>query len=73
MSSSIAQAIATQTDPLAQTHVSGNARVTQLAYGPQTGDELVATATVVTGTGANASFSILLAHTTKGWVCAEFL
>ncbi len=47
-------------------------RIVSIAYGPPTGSEFAATATVTDGL-MRETFSFLMTHTRAGWVCGAFL
>lgn len=61
------------TDSLAGTQLpKGDVWLVTIAYGPPSGNELAATATV-TDTATRHTFSFLMVHTPRGWVCGAFL
>jgi hypothetical protein len=67
------QAIAQGTDSLAQTRIPRERAVLEsISYGPPTGGEFAATATV-TVPGQRETFSFLMVRSAAGWVCGAFL
>lgn len=60
-------------DSLAGTRLpKGDVRLVTIAYGPPSGNEFAATATV-TDTTTRPTFSFLMVHTPQGWACGAFL
>ncbi|MGO9954777.1 MAG: hypothetical protein ACLP50_02135 [Solirubrobacteraceae bacterium] len=73
MSSAAREAIAQGTDSLAQTRMPRErAGLESISYGPPSGGEFAATATV-TVAGRRETFSFLMVLTRAGWVCGAFL
>jgi hypothetical protein len=67
------QAIAQDTDSLAQTRMPrGHVLLASISYGPPSTGEFAAAATVRLA-GQRESFSFLMVHTQHGWVCGAFL
>ena len=68
-----ARSIVQDTDSLAQTRMGrGRAAVASISFGPPSGREFAATATVRVA-GRQETFSFLMVHTNRGWVCGAFL
>ena len=73
MGSAAGQAIAQHTDSLAQTRMPlGPVVLALISYGPLSGREFAATATVRVA-GRRETFSFLMVQTHRGWVCGAFL
>lgn len=73
MESDAAESIAQETDPLAQTRMPhGRAALASISYGPPSGREFAATATVRIA-GQPETFSFLMVKARDGWVCGAFL
>jgi hypothetical protein len=73
MGSAAGQAIVQDTDSLAQTQLPrGPAGLASIHFGPPSGREFAATATVRVA-GRRETFSFLMVHTNRGWVCGAFL
>jgi len=67
------QEITQGTDSLAGARlVKGGVRLVAIAYGPPSGNEFAATATV-TDITTRHTFSFLMVHTPHGWMCGAFL
>ena len=67
------QEITQGTDSLAGTQLpNGPVRLVAIAYGPASGNEFAATATVA-DTTSKQTFSFLMVHTPQGWACGAFL
>ena len=73
MTGAARQAIAQGTDSLAQTRMPRErAGLESISYGPPSGSEFAATATV-TVAGQRETFSFLMVRARAGWVCGAFL
>jgi hypothetical protein len=73
MESDAARSIAQDADSLAQTRMGrGQAALESISFGPPSGGEFAATATVRVA-GRRETFSFLMMQTRDGWVCGAFL